>query len=502
MDDRRTVRNLSGLQDILEATINPGEILTNRGLISHIYIKLDFESQFENATNADDARSFLRAVARGATVAESIARRHSGNVLEVQGSTLHVALPSGNPDATFVVDYVQAVHQAFKVLFANPSIINGWRMACDTGFTLVIHDRDVHDDTSFISLGDSANNPAKYLYKELSLPEDERKLQKYHLALCSPAGVWLSRPIDELASGIVEDFSGIGEIARKQDMLVTLRNAGFKSTLITASAAPIQPAGMPGSPTSDLPDTYFGWVMRADLDGFTKRVKECQDDDSKLNELAEQFTKLMSAATQFTHEHSETLAQLPWAGDNYTVAAVFTTRDDYEDAAEKRPIELALDFSEVMDDLAQKVGFGGWAYGIAGGEVHGSAKANIFIGGIEFQGRRMLVGAGEGFGRSFQAFGSVNPAQSQVACFVPDVRKLRDEYKNTFKPARNYDGQVSSLYRIAEINELEESRDEIYTAPRSTVVTSSNGTANTIQVRQHFSQKDSSISKSAFDSFK
>src|SRR5688500_18395160 len=72
--------------------------------LEHIYIKLQYKQQFENAANAADARAFLRSVTRAAMAAERLAEEYHGFLLEVQGSMLHVGLPRGLTDqaATYV----------------------------------------------------------------------------------------------------------------------------------------------------------------------------------------------------------------------------------------------------------------------------------------------------------------------------------------------------------------------------------------------------------------
>ena len=164
-------------------------------------------------------------------------------------------------------------------------------------------------------------------------------------------------------------------------------------------------------------------------------VEECFDNDQNLQVLAADFYAIMDAAARFTVLHKETLAQLPWAGDNYTAAAVFPEKLDYDSAMPRRPVELSLDFEKEMREAAADSGFGGWAHGVAGGDVHGNSAGNVYLAGIEIRDRRFLVGVGEGFGRSTQAFGDINPKAAEIVVYTPDWKRLDADYKKLFEPA-------------------------------------------------------------------
>ena len=213
--------------------------------------------------------------------------------------------------------------------------------------------------------------------------------------------------------------------------------------------------------------------MRADLDGFTRRVEEGFADIHNLTALASGFYTIMDAAARFTSLHNEMLVQLPWAGDNFTAAAVFPSKERYDAAVPKRLVELSLDFDKEMGDIAKACGFGGWAHGVAGGEVHGNANGNVYLGAVELEARRFLVGAGEGVGRSAQAFGDINPAAEDLVLYWPDWERLDGGYKGSFERAVTHRGEQSSLYRKASMPSLVRVRAKLASAPATsrTIVT-------------------------------
>ena len=463
--------------------------------LAHIYVKLDFLLEFENATTLEQATGFLRSVYRASLAAEQIAAQHHGFLLEVQGSTLHVALQKPNSGTLMdsVNTFVTDLHWAYRAVFLDQKKrVQGWRMSADTGRTLIVAGCGVHGDNSLVSLGQSANRPAKHLYAQLEIEnDDDRELKRYHVGIRRPSASPLSRDtwehfnLDRSTSRLAHLFK-IAEDVRRAEPTFDLIEAVRRGKEVTARALPLAPAGTPASPTPEDPHTYFGWVMCADLDGFTAEVQECLDQDDRLAELAEKFYCLMDVATEFVKRHKETLAQLPWAGDNFTAAAVFAEERNYDDAIRKRLVELTLDFEKDMADAADECGFGGWAHGVAGGEVRTNSVGNVFLAGVEVGGRRFLVGVGKGFGRSTQAFGDINPAAKELVVYKPDWEQMDDAYKRAFEPAVTRTKGLSTLYRKASIDGLRKVRARAAAAISSTTISFPRETPRTIPTRPHY----------------
>jgi len=255
-----------------------------------------------------------------------------------------------------------------------------------------------------------------------------------------------------------------------------------------ASAAPLSPAGSPDSPSANDPSAFFGWVMRADLNGFTARVHVCQDDPKKLSDLALQFIEVMDAATDFTHNHEVMMIQLPWAGDNYTSAAIYNSKPDYCSGFKKAGVDLALDFDRYLGDTTTLPN--NWAYSLAGGDVHGNAAGNVFIGSVAFRERRFLLGAGLGFGRTLQGFGDISPEGDEVVAWHEDVSNMPDHFKNRFKIALKTSGETSALYKKSTLDDLEEGLVEHKADSKPAITVGPSGTGK-IYVKPHFDDQKS-----------
>lgn len=454
--------------------------------LAHIYVKLEFQPKFENAQTAEDAKGFFRSVTRATTAADLVAKGYGGEVLEVQGSMLHIGVPL-SAAAFDARGLMGSLHAALGGLFLRAgSRVDGWRMAYDSGRTLVVASRGVHGDSSYVSLGKSANRPAKHIYAQLDLPETDRKLKRgYYAEWDGRTAAWKHGDLGQLPRMLNEaqeaSLKASLEASRLEPRVTFIDAVGTKRGVL-ADAAPIGP----GAVSPDAPHTYFGWVLRADLDGFTARVEECFDDDAKLTSLASEFLFLMETAASFTLAHKETLAQLPWAGDNFTAAAVYASKDEYDRAAPLRLMELALDFEKELAAPAKNAGFGGWAYGVAGGDVHGNAGGNVYIATAEAGGRRFLLGAGEGFGRSAQAFGDVNPKTGVIVLYEPDWARLDEAYKKAFERAPTTRGVHSSLFRQARTSALQSERARRATIGVPTVISIPGRSAVAVPTKPHF----------------
>ena len=460
--------------------------------IAHVYIKLDFKQEFENAKTAEDAKGFLRSVARASVAADRLANHHNGVLLEIQGSTLHVGLQKRENFslAESAVNFVIDIHWTFRSLFADQTKrVQGWRMAGDVGQTLVVSGRGVHNDESYVSLGQSANRPAKHLYSQLSIPnEDDRVLKRFHFAMrdarFSKENIWIHQNLDNTKSSLTS-LDDISRLSRSTEPKVRFLELGSSGNLVQFQALPIAPSRSAESPSPATPHTSFGWVMRADLDGFTSRVQQCFDNDQRLHELAQEFYRIMDAAAVFTAKHHRTLAQLPWAGDNFTAAAVFQSKGEYDDQLPQGIVELTLDFEKSLADMATESGFGGWAYGVAGGDAHGNSGGNVYLAGIELDGRRFLIGTGEGFGRSIQAFSDIDPKANEFVLYASDWDRTDQKYKDLFGTPVTVRKASSTLFKKGNTLKLIEARLQTATAATSTPITYSAGKTESVLARPY-----------------
>jgi len=453
----QTLRDLfTARKDALRESVSIPESLYYPSDLWHVYLKLDFEKAYENASNQKDATAFLRNVGKAAQIAEDVFSQIDGALIEAQGSMIHLLLP-GNLPKPDLVGICKVLDTRLDKEFKEHDKVNSWRMTSDVGKTVLVESNGIHEDSSFVSLGKAANRPAKFLYKEkLSKAEESRTLKKRHLGVYNPSiRRWDCLDLSVMQESVETVIKAANFSAA--DLDVTVR--GVESMIKQAQAVPIEEGQ--GAPTNEQPNVYFGWVMRADLDGFTKKVEECHDNDDALMELALDFRNLMDKAANFAKEHEEMLIQLPWAGDNFTAVAVYGSKKSYESAAQEELVNLSLDFDNALHGDATNAGFTGWAQGVAGGDVHGNANGNVFLGSVSIPGRRFLLGAGVGVGRSLQAFVDMDPSPQQFAVLKEDCDNLLKPYQSHLTDDTKADKTSSQLYRKGRQEDLQKAREEI-----------------------------------------
>lgn len=99
--------------------------------------------------------------------------------------------------------------------------------------------------------------------------------------------------------------------------------------------------------------------------------------------------------------------------------------------------------------------------------------------------RRFLVGAGEGFGRSTQAFADINPQAGEVVLYEPDCLKLDDTYRRAFEPAINRRGEQSSLFRVANASGLVRARAQMGAVATTTTASFAPGSRVEVATKPH-----------------
>lgn len=460
----------------------------------HLYIKLEFLQKYENAETKADGKSFIRNVARAASLAEAIVADSDGVVIEIHGSVVHCIIPDSTGHTEVIEKIAEEIHTAYRLLFPSQSRVDGWRMTADWGKTLVVRGRGIHNDDSFVSLGNSANAPAKLLFGELARsPEESRSLKRFHLGFRGAnTKNWIFKALDEQ---VVKEAS-----SRIKEQLKSVRQTTFevKSQIskqarpdlsVNASAAPLdsQQTSSPVSP--DEPEAFYGWVMRADLDGFTSRVEQCFDNDNELLKLGRSFQDIMDEAANFAGTHEEMLVQLPWAGDNFTAIVTFSSKSAYDEAIEQKTVEFSLDFDSAIEEATSRAQLAGWAQAVAGGSLNGKSQGNVYVGSVTFRDRRFLVGVGAGVGRSTQAFDDLKPETGEIAIFREDWEKLITPYKSAIRDDKKPNKQTSSLFKKGKVAVLKTARKTFAEAlsevnkPAKTAITTGAGSAAVVTCR-------------------
>jgi hypothetical protein len=304
-----------------------------------------------------------------------------------------------------------------------------FRVTADHGPAIMVLSAYSDESDSLVSLGDAANYPAKRLSQI-----DSRILSVNTGALSiSRNRKWEDFYIDQLAS--------IVKVAANREDL------GYFINEALANQNRIMAASFIPKPTNGVQDPllYRGYVLRADLDGFTARVKKAMSGtDEDKQQLANEFTIIMQYPSQFKdkiHRHAQVML-FPWAGDcanmllvpsNYGLARTYLPNRAGIDWHDLRATSTSNGqrWSDILSDTQ-------WVAGIAGGDDNNSNHGFTLVGRVIAYSRQYLVGGGWGWGRSQDAIQADLFKPEDTVIHIEDYRGLSSQYQKAYSPEGIY----------------------------------------------------------------
>ncbi|BDS04994.1 hypothetical protein NT6N_00340 [Oceaniferula spumae] len=436
----------------------PTDVTEQAGV--HLYGELRLQHGLTSSSDKATRERCLDTIKELGIVAAKAAMLFGGVLLEDQGRRVHIWIPGD--------DEIQALMTASACgHYLDAEVRNtvknkagkywsGYASACSWGVTVFVSEVDLHGDDSIISVAHAANAPAKALS---DLNDGEVILVKGE-----PGGYKRRVLLNEA------DHAGIHtQLVKAASMQeVPVINAHYTSVIHAKEAADfpkrkplVQPNG-----SVEAPKSYFAFVFRADLDGFTNAVMAAYGNPAALSDLVSRLLTIMQEGRAFAQEHKLDLVQLAWAGDCYTIIATFDDAREYERAQRNDAVELCLDFEGKMEalELTPVGGVGGWAYATAGGGINVNQHGNILIARLTLNQRTFLISSGVGVRRSSDAHDQIDIPVGELVIFGEDKKTLSDHYKRLFVPA-------NSLFEIAKLEDLRKAR-RIHIATRGTVAIS------------------------------
>jgi len=465
------------------ASLDQEEILISDTTGFHIYGDLDLNLGLAAAVDQKKANLYLEVLEDYAQIASDFVEVNPGAfVFEVQGERIHLFLNAPNVDAG-------SVQKLFELCFyfthATNEIIKpkvgeywgGFCMAADHGRAIVLSTGREGDD-SLISLGRPANAPAKHLAQTPGVSSG-------HLAI----------PFSMAQAGGKIDFQGERAVNRGwvQFDLLNFKTLQFESTRVdlmvetfAKSAATSKTAARrvvalaakraevisTEGATVQNPAAVQAFFMRADLDGFTRRVDDAfeaaghrkdEQGQEPLKRLVLEFIQIMKIPDAFEAHSSSfgSVIRLPWAGDCYN--AVILPRDDenFDLSRAKLPALAPLSWFDPDGQinakrdpvLAAVAKQNEWSIGIAGGE---ESQGRLLLANITTAHRQFLIAAGWGVRRSLDAQSGDGLKANESAIHKEDHSPLDEPFKDAYK---GWTGNGPTTFRKATAVDLRQARD-------------------------------------------
>lgn len=350
----------------------------------HVYADLRLNNFLEAPRLKEDSQRLLEVLHLYAQAAHRAAVAADGTVLEVQGNRIHVLLPAEDPALSFgrVLTFSRALTEAvYEVVRPKAGDdFQSFATAADHGKAVLIRSISGSSE-SVVSLGIPANSPAKRLGTHhvppgnLSIP---KRLVPPHL-LTGSGGDWIDIDVRELSSSAAQFVDH--EFGAMVKAAAIAPETAPAETYLEVRAHHFEPGE---AATPENPFQTFAFCLRADLNGFTKKVAAAFSiGGSAVIQLVEEFSRIMETANEFVREFRAPIIALPWAGDCATMVFPNSTVAEYRGVREHLPAQAVVEWLDKCSDW-EKSSFsnGGfdtkWTLGVAGGEVHGNSHTRKY----------------------------------------------------------------------------------------------------------------------------
>jgi hypothetical protein len=398
----------------------------------HIYAEFDLNLKISAAEDDSGAQTFLNIVEDLAHGAVAVAGSTNIRLVEVQSDKLHFFQPSSG-DIEQDQEHLIRFATTFSTWVQNhlvPKSENAWeafRMAADFGPTIFLNSIE-QDANSIVSLSVAANRPAKRLSKVSSWHLD------YNARPESLDWVTVSLQSDMEKRAHFFDSALNEKLASsmEREVVEASRRAGIKY----ASAREFFESMEMG--TVDAPMRLTAFVLRADLDGFTREVASAfSRGNEAVLELASRFRRHMLETEDLRSELSKEgfrNISMPWAGDCATSLFFAPDQFTYEESRLSLPFDVALKWHLHFDESFSDAK---WAVGLAGGgEAEGDGV--VLLADITPDGRRFKIVAGWGVRRSLDAQQHNGLNGTETCIPNADYQSLDSPFQPPFKQDGTY----------------------------------------------------------------
>jgi hypothetical protein len=187
------------------------------------------------------------------------------------------------------------------------------------------------------------------------------------------------------------------------------------------------------------PSQVQGFYLRADLDGFSKDVREAFDHgDEAVLALVLRFERIMKYADAYASGSANMTVKLPWAGDCANL--ILLPSEGYQVAQGSLPVLASAQWHDQRqvtslseeNNWAKLIGKNEWVVSCAGGNDEGS-NGSLLIATIRTKYRSFLVGAGWGSKRSLDAQGVKGNRGGHTVLPKDDYAELDSTYRPDFE---------------------------------------------------------------------
>lgn len=381
----------------------------------HVYARLRVDANLVKSDAAEDERKLLGILCRYTDAARKIVESF-GDVavlLEHQGEILHFYLSIDKSCVFDLEAFCSGLASCVKYEVLPSDGVYGFSIAAQFGRSVILHVPSAnHEESAYsrVSLGPCANSPAK---KVICNGNNEDWTLNYRTV---DAGDWVKK-----------------KLSLQMDRKAVLENFCEKQALTLEIEAKMKPV------------TRYGYVFRADQDGFTDKVKNAFDRNTgeAIDVLVSDFVSFMNAINNWQRSSviAADIVSMPWAGDCCSMFLTPYASGGKSEATVAReaisrfPIEVLRAWEQFKTANANNTTFR-WSYGMAEGRMR------VFI--RELEGRRYRLFVGWPVAISLEAVNLKQNDPEDLVMHEEDVRDMTDLLKSSFSRISTSDYYVQS----------------------------------------------------------
>ena len=372
----------------------------------HIYCELRHTNELLATESDKTADLYLQIIQQYVALGIAASDPFDVRLLEVQNNILHFYKEAPLTEDSvlevifFVETFTVTVYEQLKSKM-NPDHWRGFASCVDHGSSIILNSGN-SPTSSTISLGPSANRPAKQLLSGntpagcLDVPGSWARLIRY-----PETSSWITLRLSDrqfstsriaIANAARRDrFSqAIKNVYKAEGLLLNRRT---NTILLANRQAYADPEGF----TVDRPYRMEAYCLRCDLDGFSATVERAFSLGSEaVQALSLGFAKLMALSDEFK-KSIPGCVRLPWAGDCVTFLIPPLAEETLAQFREQRWLQIAADWQtrdvkNIKADLHRTLGsvtWTGWAIGAACGN-----NGLCLVAPIEADSRKYLIATG------------------------------------------------------------------------------------------------------------
>ncbi len=449
----------------------------------HLYAETRLDQSITAPTDKDTARKYLRFLQRFTWLCSETAELFGGSLLEAQGARTHLILPANthNPRSMFeLVELCAFLYESVKSEMDRrfPEKKSAIAFAADFGEAMMLRSR-IEDSDSIVSLGNCANRPAKRLgyyeggasadtvhSKELSIPQSLVTQEIIPYLDDADDDKWREVLLERVS--VRPDFRTIFQ---------EVFNRSFRPDRLLEDQYVVRDLSLneietKGYAQSGNAVSLYGWMLRADLDGFSAQIAAATSYQSKVI-LARRFASLMDDYNKFIEKHGPNSSiAMPWAGDcanmlllpRGTAVSSESSAKLYRESRPFLPVIETDKWNKEMGESASRTLGSSWAVALAGGDPEG-ASFNMLRATLATDGRLFPIAVGKCVKVSSDGEHADWLEGDQVALYREDYLVLRKSLQNIFEfgDSKFYSSSKNELREAVESMNPPKSEPQAYT---------------------------------------